>query len=149
LQIFSAKLTHHRPYVNAPPRRQIPLNALIAIAAVAQEPEDTVVSQQLQEIVIQAPKVIRKAYMDVYYPSQSAVNNSKNGLQLLNNMMIPSLSVTEALGTIQASGQSVQVRINGREASVDEVRNLLPSTIKRVEWIENPGLRYMGSQYSS
>lgn len=82
----------------------ITLNALIAIAAVAQEPEDTVVSQQLQEIVIQAPKVIRKADMDVYYPSQSAVNNSKNGLQLLNNMMIPSLSVTEALGTIQASG---------------------------------------------
>lgn len=123
----------------------ITLNALIAIAAVAQEPEDTVVSQQLQEIVIQAPKVIRKAYMDVYYPSQSAVNNSKNGLQLLNNMMIPSLSVTEALGTIQASGQSVQVRINGREASVDEVRNLLPSTIKRVEWIENPGLRYKGA----
>lgn len=123
----------------------ITLNALIAIAAVAQEPEDTVVSQQLQEIVIQAPKVIRKADMDVYYPSQSAVNNSKNGLQLLNNMMIPSLSVTEALGTIQASGQSVQVRINGREASVDEVRNLLPSTIKRVEWIENPGLRYKGA----
>ena len=80
----------------------ITLNALIAIAAVAQEPEDTVVSQQLQEIVIQAPKVIRKADMDVYYPSQSAVNNSKNGLQLLNNMMIPSLSVTEALGTIQS-----------------------------------------------
>ena len=89
----------------------ITLNALIAIAAVAQEPEDTVVSQQLQEIVIQAPKVIRKADMDVYYPSQSAVNNSKNGLQLLNNMMIPSLSVTEALGTIQIGRASCRERV--------------------------------------
>lgn len=115
--------------------------------AVAQEHTDTIASHQLQEIVLQAPKVIRKADMDVYYPSQSAVDNSKNGLQLLNNLMIPSLSVSEALGTIHASGQSVQVRINGRESSIDQVRSLLPTTIKRVEWIENPGLRYKGANY--
>ena len=120
------------------------LNVFIAVA---QEHTDTIPSHQLQEIVIQAPKVIRKADMDVYYPSQSAVDNSKNGLQLLNNLMIPSLSVSEALGTIQASGQSVQVRINGRESSIDQVRSLLPTTIKRVEWIENPGLRYKGANY--
>lgn len=115
--------------------------------AVAQEHTDTIPSHQLQEIVLQAPKVIRKADMDVYYPSQSTVDNSKNGLQLLNNLMIPSLSVSEALGTIHASGQSVQVRINGRESSIDQVRSLLPTTIKRVEWIENPGLRYKGTNY--
>lgn len=120
------------------------LNVFIAVA---QEHTDTIPSHQLQEIVIQAPKVIRKADMDVYYPSQSAVDNSKNGLQLLNNLMIPSLSVSEALGTIQASGQSVLVRINGRESSIDQVRSLLPTTIKRVEWIENPGLRYKGANY--
>ena len=120
------------------------LNVFIAVA---QEHTDTIPSHQLQEIVIQAPKVIRKADMDIYYPSQSAVDNSKSGLQLLNNLMIPSLSVSEALGTIQASGQSVQVRINGRESSIDQVRSLLPTTIKRVEWIENPGLRYKGAYY--
>ena len=120
---------------------------LTVFIAVAQEHTDTIPSHQLQEIVIQAPKVIRKADMDVYYPSQSAVDNSKSGLQLLNNLMIPSLSVSEALGTIQASGQSVQVRINGRESSIDQVRSLLPTTIKRVEWIENPGLRYKGAYY--
>ncbi len=61
--------------------------------------------------------------------------------------MIPSLAVTEALGTIQAAGQSVQVRINGRESTVDQVKTLLPETIKRVEWIDNPGLRYKGANY--
>ncbi|MDE7409964.1 MAG: outer membrane beta-barrel family protein, partial [Muribaculaceae bacterium] len=50
-----------------------------------------------------------------------------------------------ALGTITSAGQAVQVRINGREASVEQLKNLLPSTIKRVEWIENPGLRYNGA----
>jgi len=121
--------------------------SLIAIVAVAQEPADTIAPLQLQEIVVQASKVIRKADMDVYYPSQSAVDHSRNGMQLLNNLMIPSLTVTEALGRIQAAGQSVQVRINGRESSVEQVRALLPETIRRVEWIDNPGLRYKGADY--
>ncbi|MDE7368916.1 MAG: outer membrane beta-barrel family protein [Muribaculaceae bacterium] len=111
------------------------------------EVNDTTLTHELQEITIQAPKVIHKADMDLFIPSQSAVENSKNGLQLLNNLMIPSLSVTEALGSIQAAGQSVQIRINGRVSSVDQVRSLLPETIKRVEWIANPGLRYNGANY--
>ena len=94
------------------------LVVLIAIitttAAAAQESMDTIAAQELNEVVVQAPKVIRKADMDVYYPSQSAVENSRNGMQLLNNLMIPSLTVTEALGQIKAGGQSVQVRKIGR-----------------------------------
>ncbi len=120
---------------------------MLPIIAVAQETNDTIAMQELDEIVIQAPKVIRKADMDVYHPSKSAVDNSKNGIQLLDNLMIPILTVSDALGTIQAAGQSVQVRINGRESSIEQVRALLPETIKRVEWIDNPGLRYGGANY--
>lgn len=121
---------------------------LSSLTAYAQnEQQDSLPAQELQEIIIEAPKVIRKADMDVYHPSQSAVENSKNGMQLLNNLMIPTLNVSDALGTIQAAGQSVQVRINGRESSIDQVRALLPETIKRVEWIDNPGLRYGGANY--
>ena len=39
-----------------------------AFVTVAQEPADTVAAQQLQEIVIEAPKVIHKADMDIYHP---------------------------------------------------------------------------------
>ncbi len=124
------------------------LMIMVILIVVAQEPVDTLaLQQQLQEVVIEAPKVVRKSDMDLYYPSKSAVDNSKNGVQLLNNLMIPALTVTEALGTIQAAGESVQVRINGREASFEQVRSLLPETIKRVEWIDNPGLRYKGANY--
>ena len=120
---------------------------MLPAVAPAQESADTITAQNLDEIVIQAPKVIRKADMDVYHPSKSAVENSKNGLQLLNNLMIPSLSVNDALSSIQAAGQSVQVHINGRVSSIDQVRSLLPETIKRVEWIDNPGLRYGGANF--
>lgn len=120
------------------------LSLALNVSAHAQ-PTDSVAARELQEIVIKAPKVIHKADMDVYHPSKSAVDNAKNGVQLLANLMIPSLSVSDALGTVSSAGQSVQIRINGREASVDQLKNLLPSTIKRVEWIENPGLRYGGA----
>lgn len=117
------------------------------ISMAQSEATDSVSVHDLNEFVIEAPKVIRKADMDVYHPSKSAVENAKNGMQLLNNLMIPSLNVSDALGTIQAAGQSVQVRINGRESTIDQVRALLPETIKRVEWIDNPGLRYGGANY--
>lgn len=111
------------------------------------EPADTVASNMLDEIVIEAPKVIRKADMDIYYPSKSAEQNSRNGMQLLGNLMIPSMFVNDALGSITAAGQTVQIRINGRLATIDQVRALLPETIKRVEWMENPGLIYNGANY--
>lgn len=121
---------------------------LATISGSAQaETADSIPAQKLQEIVIEAPKVIRKADMDVYHPSKSAVDNSKNGMQLLNNLMIPSLTVNDALSSITVAGQSVQVRINGRTATIDQVRALLPETIRRVEWMDNPGLRYGGANY--
>lgn len=121
---------------------------LCILCALAQgETADSIPPQELKEVVIKAPKVIRKADMDVYHPSKSAVENSKNGMQLLNNLMIPTLSVSDALGKITAAGQSVQVRINGRTATIDNIRALLPETIKRVEWMDNPGLRYGGANY--
>lgn len=130
-------------------RTLILIAAALGILSASAQTEDTdsLPVQELQEIVIEAPRVVRKADMDVYHPSKSAVDNSKNGLQLLNNLMIPTLSVNDALGSIQASGQSVQVRINGRESTIEQVRSLLPETIRRVEWIDNPGLRYGGANY--
>ena len=120
---------------------------LPAVTAAAEADTDSTAVHELREIVIEAPKVIRKADMDVYHPSKSAVEHSANGMQLLGNLMIPALTVSDALGTVQAAGQNVQVRINGRESTVDQVRALLPETIKRVEWIDNPGLRYGGANY--
>lgn len=120
---------------------------LFPAAAPAQESADTIEAQTLDEIVIRAPRVVHKSDMDVLYPSASAVSNSGNGMQLLGNLMIPTLTVNDVLGTVTASGQSVQLRVNGRVATVEQVRALLPESIKRVEWIDNPGLRYNGAAY--
>lgn len=106
---------------------------------------DSIMTTSLDEIVVEAPKVIVKADMDVYFPSKNAVNNSKNGFQLLSNLSIPSIMVSEPLGMINSAGEAVEIRINGRKASPEQLRNLLPETIRKVEWIDNPGLRYNGA----
>lgn len=117
------------------------------VAMQAQEAPDSTGALALDEIVVKAPKVIRRADMDVYHPSRSAVESAANGVQLLGNLMIPALYVSDALGSVQAAGQPVQLRINGNVATVEQVRALRPETVKRVEWIDNPGLRYGGANY--
>lgn len=124
---------------------QVAVFLLAASGAAAQtEAPDSTQTRQLTEVVVSAPKVIRKSDMDMYIPSKSAVEVSQNGLQLLGNLMIPALTVDDVMGTVTSSGQSVQVRINGREATMQQVRELLPENIKRVEWLDNPGLKYNG-----
>lgn len=118
---------------------------LLPLCVAAQGQQDTIATKELQEVVIQAPKVIRKADMDVFYPSKSAIENSKNGMQIVTNLMIPSITVNEVFNTITTAGKSIQVRINGREATIEQIKDLLPETVKRVEWIDNPGLRYDGA----
>lgn len=120
--------------------------ASIALISSAQDvPVDTIANKELDEVVIEAPKVIRKADMDVFYPSGTAVAYSKNGMQMLRNLMIPTISVDKVLGSVKSAGQNVQLRINGRVATIEQVQSLLPESIKRVEWIDNPGLRYNGA----
>lgn len=105
---------------------------------------DTLATQHLQELIVKAPKVIRKADCDIYYPSQSAVDYAKDGIQLIRNLQIPTLMVNEVMESMTVGGSDVQVRINGRKASLQELKQVLPSTIKKIEWIDNPGVRYAG-----
>ena len=103
------------------------------------------IDRVLNEVVVAAPKVLHKSDMDLYIPSGDAKALSKNGLQLLQNLKIPSLTINEVLGTVSSLGNAVEIRINGRVASVEQMKALSPDDIKRVEWIENPGLKYKGA----
>lgn len=117
-------------------------HGLAAHGAVDVANDSTMTDITLGEVVVKAPKVINKADMDVYIPSKGALNASADGISLLNRMMIPALNVNELMGTVRTGGQDVEIRINGRKASPGQLKAILPSTVKRIEWIDNPGLRY-------
>lgn len=96
----------------------------------------------LDEVTVMAPKVIHKPDMDILLPSRKAVDASPNSLSLLSHLMIPTLNVNEFMGTVTTGGQEVEIRINGRRASAEELTSVRPASVKRIEWIDNPGLRY-------
>ena len=112
--------------------------AVMPVITSAQSDADTIAVRELGEIVVRAPKVIRKADMDVFYPSRTAVKNSKDGMQLLRNLMIPTVTVNEVLGSVTSSSQEVQVRMNGRVATVQQLQSLLPETIKGLNGLRIP-----------
>ncbi len=68
--------------------RKILLSTLLSINSVAfaDVSADSVKVHELKEVVIQAPKVIRKSDMDVYHPSKSAVENSKTACNCLTTL---------------------------------------------------------------
>lgn len=118
----------------------------LTVSAVEEIINDSI-AYDLDEITVEASKMVRKADMDIYHPSLSAVENSSNGLQLISRVMIPGIAVDEVMGKVSVAGTSVEIRINGRVASVEQLKNLSPETVKRIEWVDNPGLRYNGANY--
>ena len=101
------------------------------------------VSQQLGEVSVTASNVISSADKKMVFPNQKQVNASANGVDLLRNLMIPTLQVNPIANSINTTdGGSVQLCINGRKASPNEVMALQPSEILRVEMEEDPGVLY-------
>lgn len=121
--------------------------ALTALHGNAAEPADSIADREvsLQEVTVKAAPVIRKADRDLFIPSADTKKRSADGLDLLNNMQIPTLAINTVMGTIAKGADNVEVRINGRQADINQVRALSPDNIVRVEYIENPGLRYDGA----
>lgn len=115
--------------------------SIMAVPLYAQE-QNGEKNVELAEVTVKATPIIRKADRDLYIPSDDTKKHSSDGLDLLNNMQIPTLTVNTMLNTINRAGESVEVRINGRKTDINQVKTLAPESIVRVEYHENPGLRY-------
>lgn len=109
--------------------------------AAATEPTDTL-SKELDEVVINAPTVIRKADKNIYGVNEPLKERSSSAMNLINNLQIPGLNVNEVMEKITSSLGTVQIRVNGREIDADKLKTINKANIQRIEWIDNPGLRY-------
>lgn len=100
-------------------------------------------SKQLDEITVTASNISATADKKLVFPNQKQVKASANGVDLLRNLMIPRLSINPMTNNVSTTdGGTVQLAVNGRTATKEEVTALQPSEIVRVEMLENPGLRY-------
>lgn len=115
------------------------------LASGQEQPDSTTVNKTLDEITVQALPVIRKADRDVYTVDDNVRHRSATSMNLLSNLGIPSLSVNTVMKKITVNGAEVEVRINGRKASQDQLDAIQVENIRRIEFLDNPGLKYDGA----
>ncbi|GHT27061.1 TonB-dependent receptor [Bacteroidia bacterium] len=107
-------------------------------------------SRQLNEVVVKASGTINKVDRQVILPTSIQIKSSNSGYELLNNLMLPGLRVDPIQNSIAvAGGGNVQIRINDILASMTQVKALRPSSVLRVEYIDNPGVRYGNDNVSA
>ncbi len=105
----------------------------------------TVSSVSLDEIVVIGDAVIKKSDRQMILPSQEQKRAATNGINLLQQMPISRITVSPIDKSIKTTlGEEVQLRINGVEATKEEVGAIRPEDVIRVEYHDNPGLRYGG-----
>lgn len=112
--------------------------------AYAQTQTDTLSRQmELNEVVVKAAPVINKADRKLYMPDAEQIKNSANGVDLLRKLNVPTVIVNPVEQSIKlASNGKVDLRINGRPVSDKDIQAIDPQTVVRVEYHDNPSLRY-------
>ncbi|MDR0844198.1 MAG: carboxypeptidase-like regulatory domain-containing protein [Tannerella sp.] len=97
----------------------------------------------LNAVTVTGSAVTTKIDRKLIFPTERQVKASSNGIDLLQQLMLPRLLVNPMMQSISIpGGGEVQLRVNGVKVEISEIQALLPTDIIRVEYHDNPGLRY-------
>ena len=103
-------------------------------------------STELSEVVVEGDAVIQKVDRQILLPNKEQLGASSDGMSLLQNLQIPRIVVNPVDNTVKTlANQDVQLRINGIEASSSEVMAINPKDVIRIEYHDQPGVRYNGA----
>ena len=97
----------------------------------------------MEGVTVSASGQISHSDRKLIFPSERQMKVSTNGVNLLQQMMLPRIQINPMNNEIGVlGGGELQLRINGAKAEVEEIKALQPSDIIRIEYHDNPGLRY-------
>ena len=119
----------------------------LAIPAFAQNTEttDSLPTVTLSEVEVKGSTMIDKSDRKLLIPTTEQTRLSSNGVDLLRNMQVPMLTIDIVNDEIKLiDNGTLTICVNGREASIHDVKALDPRTIKRIEFHESPSMRYGG-----
>ena len=124
-------------------KRIIPILVLSvsSLSVFAQNEEKSVT---LDEVTVQGAKNVSKVDGQMIFPTDAQKSASNNGYSLLQKLSLPNLridNVTHSISAIDNRG-GVQIRINGIIVGKEEMLALDPKLIGKVDFIDNPGVRY-------
>lgn len=115
-------------------------------SAIACAADSCAYSIGLDEIVVKASPVINKIDRRVIRPDRETIMSSTDGLNLLGRLHLPRITINPLTGEITAAGGGeVVVCINGIEATPSQIAAIQPQNILRIEYHDNPGIRYAGA----
>lgn len=111
----------------------------LSVGTIVLEPE----SKQLNDVTVTANNVIQKVDRQIIIPNLLQQKTSSNGLSLLQHLQLSRISVNTLDSKVTTTmGDAVELRINGVKAEIQEVKALLPADVLKIEYHDNPGLRY-------
>lgn len=97
----------------------------------------------LEEVTVTAAPVINQPDRKLIFPTAHQLKASTNGLSLLQNLQLSRIHIDPIQKTITSSNEGeVQLRINGAKVEIQEILSLRPEDIIRVEYHDEPSLRY-------
>lgn len=99
--------------------------------------------EQLEGVTVKAQRTVGKSGNFMVVPDPLDVSSSAKGIDLLSKQQLPGLKVDKALKTITIDGGTPILKINGKPVSLQRVTNLNPQSIKRIEYSNTPGARYL------
>ena len=103
-------------------------------------------STELSEVVVEGDAVIQKVDRQILLPNKEQLGASSDGMSLLQNLQIPRIVVNPVENSVKTlANQEVQWRINGIEASSSEVMAINPKDVIRIEYHDQPGVRFNGA----
>lgn len=96
-------------------------------------------TEHISEIVVEGNLHITKQDKDVYIPNQRQRNAANSGISLLDNLMIPQLDVNRISGEVKSlTKRSITFAIDERIVEKDEIDQIRPKDVLRVEYIDMP-----------
>lgn len=97
----------------------------------------------LKGVTVTGSNVVEKIDRQIVIPFSRQIKAATSGYELLDHMQLPGLKVNSMKRSISTvSGGRVQLRINDIEAPTAQVQTLRPDEVLRVEYIDNPDMRY-------
>ena len=98
----------------------------------------------LDEVTVKAAKVVNKADGMLIYPTDAQKQASNNGYSILEKLTLANIRIDNISHTITAIDNrgSVQLRVNGIVVGKQEMLALNPKDIVKINFINNPGVRY-------
>ncbi|MBP3850632.1 MAG: hypothetical protein J6E43_07425 [Prevotella sp.] len=126
-------------------KRLILFSMVCLVAITTQAQTDSIRTESLPEIVVNADGQIETAEKTVLLPTTTEKKHSANGFDLLNVMQTAELEVSPRTRSITThSGREVVLCINGVEVLPEDVATLRSKNIRSIEYIRTPSGKYAG-----